>query len=58
MIDSSFKEDDKSSVQQTLRNLPVTVLWLDGNHENFDLIDDYPEDIWHGGRVHTVIIIL
>jgi hypothetical protein len=43
-----------ASVQQTLRDLPVTVLWLDGNHENFDLIDDYPEDIWHGGRVQYI----
>ncbi len=43
-----------ASVQQTLRDLPVTVLWLDGNHENFDLIDDYPEDIWHGGRVQFI----
>ena len=42
------------SVQQTLRDLPVTVLWLDGNHENFDLLDEYEEDIWHGGRVHFI----
>ena len=41
-------------VQQTLRDLPVTTLWLDGNHENFDLIDQYPEDVWHGGRVQFI----
>ena len=42
------------AVQQTLKDLPVTVLWLDGNHENFDLLEDYPEDIWHGGRVQFI----
>ena len=42
------------SLQQTLKELPVTVLWIDGNHENFDLIDEYPEDIWHGGNVQFI----
>lgn len=41
-------------VQQALRDLPVTTLWLDGNHENFDLLEEYPEDIWHGGRVQYI----
>ena len=45
--------EDKD-VQQILNNLPVTTLWLDGNHENFDMIFDCPEDIWHGGRVHFI----
>ena len=38
-------------VQQALKDLPVTTLWLDGNHENFDLLEEYPEGIWHGGMV-------
>ena len=41
-------------VQQILNNLPVTTLWLDGNHENFDMLKSYTEDIWHGGRVHFI----
>lgn len=31
------------------------VLWLDGNHEDFDRIEEIPiEDGWHGGRVQRV----
>lgn len=45
--------EDKD-VQQILNNLPVTTLWLDGNHENFDMLKSYTEDIWHGGRVHFI----
>lgn len=33
---------------------PWTTLWLDGNHENHDLIDRLPRDVWHGGRVHRL----
>ena len=46
-------EKDKE-VQRILNSLPVTVLYVDGNHENFDLINEYPESIWNGGRVHLI----
>lgn len=42
------------TVQNLLHNLPCTVLWLDGNHENFDLILDYPIEDWHGGKVQFI----
>ena len=32
-------------------DLPVTVLFVDGNHENFDLLDGFPEREAFGGRV-------
>lgn len=34
--------------------LPVTVLFVDGNHENFDLLESYPVEEWHGGKVHII----
>lgn len=34
--------------------LPFTVLFVDGNHENFDLINSYPVEIWNGGKVHKI----
>lgn len=40
-----------AKVQERLQNLPCTVLWLDGNHENFDAINKYPVSEWHGGKV-------
>lgn len=30
------------------------ILWVDGNHENFDLIDEYSVDEWCGGKVHVI----
>lgn len=35
-------------------DLPVTVLFVDGNHENFDLINSYPVETWKGGKVHKI----
>ncbi len=37
-----------------LENKPFTTLFVDGNHENFDLLNAYPEQEWHGGKVHVV----
>ncbi|MGE9999142.1 hypothetical protein ACQRC2_10855 [Catenibacterium mitsuokai] len=34
---------------------PWTTLFVDGNHENFELLDDYPVSSWHGGKVHFIM---
>lgn len=31
---------------------PFTTLFVDGNHENFDLLNALPQKLWHGGKVH------
>ena len=31
-----------------------TVLFIDGNHENFDLLNSYPVSEWNGGSVHKI----
>ena len=31
--------------------MPFTTLWLDGNHCNFNLIEQYEVSEWNGGRV-------
>lgn len=31
-----------------------TTLFVDGNHENFDRLKDYPVREWNGGRVHEI----
>ncbi len=41
-------------VRKMLESLPVTVLWVDGNHENFDIIDALPTINWHGGKVQFI----
>ena len=31
-----------------------TVLFIDGNHENFEKLNGFPTETWHGGRVHKI----
>lgn len=33
---------------------PWTTLFVDGNHENFELLNTYPVEEWHGGRIHRI----
>ena len=35
-------------------DLPFTVLFVDGNHENFPLINTFPRQIWQGGEIHRI----
>lgn len=34
---------------------PYTLLWVQGNHENYDMIDEYPIEKWHGGNVRHIV---
>lgn len=31
-----------------------TTLWIDGNHESFDMLKDYPIEEWKGGKVQKI----
>ena len=31
-----------------------TILFVDGNHENFDRLKEYPVKEWNGGKVHEL----
>jgi predicted phosphodiesterase len=33
---------------------PFTTLFVDGNHENFDRLYEYPVEEWNGGKVHKI----
>ena len=35
-----------------LQDKPFTILWIDGNHENFDWINSMAVSTWHGGKMH------
>lgn len=37
-----------------LDDKPFTTLFVDGNHENFDELYQYPVKEWHGGKVHEI----
>lgn len=45
------RDDEKLDA---LARLPYTILFLDGNHECFPKLYAYPEEGWHGGRVHRI----
>ncbi|MCD7833807.1 MAG: metallophosphoesterase [Lachnospiraceae bacterium] len=34
---------------------PFTILWVQGNHENYDMIAEYPIEYWNGGKVRHII---
>ncbi len=37
-----------------IEKMPFTVLFVDGNHENFYRLNRYPKEHWQGGTVHRV----
>jgi hypothetical protein len=37
-----------------LESKNFTTLWTDGNHENFNLINQYPVTEWNGGKIHQI----
>lgn len=53
-----WEPDSESDAERVkldwLEKLPFTTLFVDGNHENFDRLAQYPEIEWNGGRVHQV----
>ncbi len=40
--------------REWLNNKPWTTLFIDGNHENFDLLNSYPVTNKWGGKVHQI----
>lgn len=37
-----------------LSDLKYTIAFVDGCHENFDLLYSYPVETWNGGKVHVI----
>lgn len=48
--------DEKGFPERLVKyqNLPFTTLFVDGNHENFDMLNAYPVQEWKGGKVHII----
>lgn len=34
---------------------PFTLLWVQGNHENYDMISEFPVEEWNGGKVRHIV---
>ncbi len=37
-----------------LSQKPYTILFIDGNHENFHTLNAFPTKMWNGGRIHLL----
>jgi predicted phosphodiesterase len=50
---------DRSAEQEYWRKYldqkPFTTLWVDGNHENYDLLKEYPIQEWQGGKAQFIM---
>lgn len=50
---------DKEGIEEEywlnwLNDKNYTTLFIDGNHENFERLNAYPEKMWHGGKIHEI----
>ena len=53
--DAGIIWDDKDSERIEYYNkLPLTTLFIDGNHENFPKLFTYPETYYNGAKVHKI----
>lgn len=43
---------------ETILSSPKPIWIVDGNHENFDWLNSYPEEDWNGGKVHRLAEIV
>lgn len=44
----------EQKILKKLGSLPYTVLFLDGRHENYELLAQYPITEWQGGRAQVI----
>ena len=49
------KDDMLEYELEWLGSLPFKILWVQGNHENYDMIEEYPIELWHGGKVRQIV---
>lgn len=47
-----YKQQEKAL--DKLDSMPFTTLFIDGNHENFHLLNAYPVEEWKGGKIHRI----
>lgn len=41
-------------ILKTYNKRNFTTLFIDGNHDNHDLLDKYPVEEWNGGKIHKI----
>lgn len=48
------KSEEEKQCLKWLQERRFTTLFVDGNHENFDLLNSYPIEYWNEGKVHII----
>lgn len=51
---SYWKHHQEIKLIQKLADAPFTTCFVDGNHENFDLLETYPKEEKWGGHVQNI----
>ena len=54
MVSFFFNDNEEKEYLDALAKKPYNILWVDGNHENFDVINEYPAEMWNGGKIHRI----
>ena len=49
-----LNDNEEKEWLDALAKKPYNILFIDGNHENFDVINEYPVEIWNGGKIHHI----
>lgn len=50
--DQCYQRDER--LLDDMSTLPFKILFIDGNHENFDRLGKYPKAYWHWGKVAVI----
>ena len=46
--------EKEKKILKKIGKLPYNVLFVEGSHDNYDLLEDYPEEVWCGGRTRHI----
>lgn len=49
-----YNDEEELQCIEWLAKKPFEILFIDGNHENFDLLNDFPVEARYGGKVHKL----
>jgi hypothetical protein len=49
----SFYQERLAALEH-LASLPFQIAFCDGNHENYELLNRYPVEMWRGGMTHRI----
>ena len=53
-IEDNKIQKELKMLENISSNIDYKILFLDGNHENFKRLNEFPEEEWNGGRIHVI----